>query len=106
VVVRDRKCSVTFLSVVLPQHLVVILSCRLPTSYRYCTAHSLPPPQAIQPVMSMPVRRLKFDKKAAEEVGTLPISGFSVTGYIRTGTGVKQTEVDCELTDDALSSRY
>ena len=54
----------------------------------------------------MPVRRLKFDKKAAEEVGTLPISGFSVTGYIRTGTGVKQTEVDCELTDDALSSRY
>ena len=24
--------------------------------------------------------------------------GFSVTGYIRTGTGVKQTEVDCELT--------
>jgi hypothetical protein len=25
-----------------------------------------------------------------------PYQGFSVTGYIRTGTGVKQTEVDCE----------
>ena len=35
-----------------------------------------------------------------------PHQGFSVTGYIRTGTGVKQTEVDCELTDGALSSRY
>ena len=35
-----------------------------------------------------------------------PYQGFSVTGYIRTGTGVKQTEVDCELTDGALSSRY
>jgi hypothetical protein len=33
-----------------------------------------------------------------------PYQGFSVTGYIRTGTGVKQTEVDCELTDGALSS--
>ena len=35
-----------------------------------------------------------------------PYQGFSVTGYIRTGTGVKQTEVDCELTNGALSSRY
>ena len=25
-----------------------------------------------------------------------PYQGFSVIGYIRTGTGVKQTEVDCE----------
>jgi hypothetical protein len=25
-----------------------------------------------------------------------PYQGFSVTGYIRTGNGVKQTEVDCE----------
>jgi hypothetical protein len=35
-----------------------------------------------------------------------PYQGFSVTGYIRAGTGVKQTEVDCELTNGALSSRY
>jgi hypothetical protein len=38
---------------------------------------------------------------------TLPISrqGFSVTGYIRAETGMKQTKVDCELTNGALSSR-
>ena len=30
-----------------------------------------------------------------------PYQGFSVTGYIRTGTGVKQTEVECELTNGA-----
>jgi hypothetical protein len=35
-----------------------------------------------------------------------PYQGLSMTGYIRTGTGVKQTEVDCELTNGALSSRY
>ena len=69
-VVRDRKCSVTFLSVVLPQHLVVIFSYRLQLQILH-PAHSL-------------------------------YQGFSVTGYIRTGTGVKQTEVDCELTDGAL----
>jgi hypothetical protein len=41
-----------------------------------------------------------------------PYQRFTVTGYIvnrwidRTGTDVKQTEVDCELTNGALSSRY
>jgi hypothetical protein len=39
-------------------------------------------------------------------LSTLPYQGFSVTGYIRAGTDVKQTEVDCELTNGALSSRY
>jgi hypothetical protein len=33
---------------------------------------------------------------------TTPYQGFSMTGYIRTGTCVKQTEVDCELTNDAF----
>jgi hypothetical protein len=32
--------------------------------------------------------------------------GFSVTGYIGAGTGVKQTEVDCELTNGALRNRH
>jgi hypothetical protein len=39
-------------------------------------------------------------------LSTLPYQGFSVTGYIRAGTGVKQTEEDCELTNGALSSPY
>jgi hypothetical protein len=34
---------------------------------------------------------------------TTPYQGFSVTGYIRTGTCVKQTEVDCELTNGAFN---
>ena len=34
-----------------------------------------------------------------------PYQGFSVTGYIRTGTDVKQTEVDCELTNGALINK-
>ena len=73
-VVRDRKCSVSFLSVVFPQHLVLILS-----------------------------YRLQYVTDIAQHT---PYQGFSVTGYIRTGTGMKQTEIDCELTDGALSSRY
>jgi hypothetical protein len=31
-------------------------------------SNTLPPPQAIQPVMSMPVRRLKFETKACVAV--------------------------------------
>jgi hypothetical protein len=53
-----------------PQHLVVILSYRLQNTVTDIAQHT-------------PYHQ-----------------GFSVTGYIRTGTDVKQTEVaDCELTD-------
>jgi hypothetical protein len=47
--------------------------------------------------------RICYDTDIAQHT---PYQGFSVTGYIRIGTGVKKTEVDCELTNGALSSRY